>query len=221
MRHLLEFSLGLYFIFAAHTGVAADPPTTGAQAQGGLVTIQTYDPFLSVGDKNRGSNARSHWSLCFAEGDLHFFTDGATRPPAPDAPDFPNAGGELQVTFLFREDGTRLRFFVPGDRLKLKDQASKQGWYLTGDYSTDPPSVILTKEPTKYSNWQFLDPVPRVGEDNGKVCYVKNENDRNKDGWLYFEGNGTVYKHSEELRKPILSHDKKVLFGLWRFPGGR
>src|SRR5262249_23039974 len=31
----------------------------------------------------------------------------------------------------------------------------REGWYLTADYSTNPPSVKLTKEPEKGSYWKL------------------------------------------------------------------
>ena len=184
----------------------------------GLIHIDTYDPFLSVADKQRGGRASSSWSLCVANGSLCFFTDGATRRPAQDAPEFPSPGGELRVTYLFAKDGAKLRLFIPEGELKSKVFASNLGWYVTGDYSTNPPSVTLTKEPTTHSEWEFPD---SDYDERNTICFIKNKNDQNTNEWLYFEDDGTVYKHGQELRKPILSKDKKCRYLLERFPDGR
>ncbi len=95
----------------------------------------------------------------------------------------------------------------------------KDAWYVSADYSTKPPRVILAEKPTKYSRWSWVT-VPR--KDNlahtSKDYYVKNDNDLGKDAWLAVEDEGRTYSGGvyERIaaRKAILSFDKKTLFGV-------
>lgn len=92
-------------------------------------------------------------------------------------------------------DGTHLRIH-PGEddkRVWSKEAAAKDGWYVTADYSTSPPRVIVTKEPTKYSAWQFV-----RGSQAG-FYYIKNENDLGKDAWLGLEDTGKLYSHVQKV----------------------
>jgi hypothetical protein len=94
-----------------------------------------------------------------------------------------------------------------------KTLLAKDGWYVTADYSTKPPRVILTEKPTKYSRWSW-EYVSRNGRPPGRESndyYIKNENDLGKDAWLAIEEEGKTY-HGGIARKPILSFEKKTLF---------
>lgn len=210
MRIRYDFAVAMLLASVANVLARGAEPVVQKIVSQPLIYIKTYEPFLSATDKQLGMgvSARSHWTLCVFKESLRFTADGCTRLPGTDAPDFPNTTDGFR---LFAKDGVRLRLYITDDKQSLKDQAIKQGWYVSGDYSTDPPSVTLTQEPTKYSSWKFVDD---TADDNGHICFIKNENDLNKDEWLYFEDKGIVYKNGAEHRKPILSPDKKVLFFL-------
>ena len=82
-------------------------------------------------------------------------------------------------------------------RAEPEKRIEKDGWYLTGDYSTKPPRVILTKEPTKFSHWAFVetDKTPSCGDpEEGIDRYIKNLNDEGEDAWLVMEDKCVKYK---------------------------
>jgi hypothetical protein len=71
-----------------------------------------------------------------------------------------------------------------------KEAVAKNGWYLTGDYSTDPPRVIVTERATASSRWTFVGSGP---------WYLKNENGHGgKDAWVALQERGKRYSTSEE-----------------------
>ena len=65
-----------------------------------------------------------------------------------------------------------------------KESAAVEGWYVTADYSTMPPRVILTEKPTKYSKWDF-EPGTRDGN-----YYLKNVGSPEKDAFLVLQDSG-------------------------------
>jgi hypothetical protein len=81
-------------------------------------------------------------------------------------------------------DGSYLRI-RPGQSDKdmwSKEAIAKNGWYVTADYSSKPPRIIVTEKPTLNSTWRFV-AAPRWGE-----YYLKNENSpEKKDAWLVLE----------------------------------
>jgi hypothetical protein len=131
------------------------------------------------------------------------------KPSGPPPPKF------YYVHYFW--DGTHLRV-RPGDDDKSrwsKEETAKDGWYVTADYSTKPPRVILTKEPTKDSRWRFVE------ASRGSHYYIKNENDRGKDAWLDMEDTGKRYSWGKpdsgyrdvRVYKAILSfHNKRDFF---------
>jgi hypothetical protein len=144
---------------------------------------------------------------------LHTKSGGTpTQPGAPRLPDFSSCfvwdGEFLRVKMqpLSVDNKTNVKGTFSGALL------AKDRWYVTADYSTKPPRVVLTQQPTKYSRWSW-DNVPRG---NGHFresadYYIKNENDLGKDAWLAAEKEGKTY-HGGIARKPILSYEKKILF---------
>ncbi len=66
-----------------------------------------------------------------------------------------------------------------------KHVVEKDGWYLTGDYSTDPPRVVLTKDKTKYSKWTF-----EVGKTSPEHYYLRNFNVPKGDPYLKMKETG-------------------------------
>lgn len=152
-------------------------------------------------------------------GDLGFFT-AAKRPADANAPRLPPYDRRGLPKFKVT-DRTRLRLYAPyktGDERTAKFLNSKDGWYLTADYSTDPPRVVLAKKRTKYSEWEFEITHHRP---NGFDAYVKNKNAKGKFAWLAAAKKGIVYKvqqpdpqfHEDTgVRKAILSYKKTTAF---------
>ena len=125
-----------------------------------------------------------------------------------------------EFSFGFVRDGSFLRVFIyPDVRAKSKEQAATHGWYLTGDYATTPPHVILTKEPSKYSRWTFTKIPKKIGSD-GYYAHIQNENDHGKAAWLSMEQKGVRYKAGIETLKPILSFKEKLEFYVERLIEG-
>jgi hypothetical protein len=91
--------------------------------------------------------------------------------------------------FQFFWDGAHLQV-RPGNQHKDEwspEERAKDGWYVTADYSVNPPRVKLTKEPTKDSRWSFL-PASSPGR-----YYIRNNNDLGKDAWLNMVDTGIRY----------------------------
>jgi hypothetical protein len=82
-----------------------------------------------------------------------------------------------------------------------KEFLAKDGWYVTADFSTDPPQVILTEKPTKGSQWA------RVDADYPGRYLIKNEYAQGKAVWLTMQKEGKTY-HGGIARRPILSEEK-------------
>ncbi|MGD0896797.1 MAG: hypothetical protein ABR915_03105 [Thermoguttaceae bacterium] len=109
---------------------------------------------------------------------LGSFHMDVVKAPDPAALPFPRSS-----YVRYEWDGTHLRVH-PGQDDKLqwsKDAIAKDGWYVTGDYSTNPPRVVVTKESTKNSRWSFV-----PGTLWGRY-YLKNENDTGTEAWLYLK----------------------------------
>ncbi len=87
-------------------------------------------------------------------------------------------------------DGNHLRI-RPGEvdkRMWSKDAIAKNGWYLTADYTTDPPRVIVTEKPAAGSVWRF------VAVSIRDEYYIKNEGSSGKAAWLTHQPRQTVYR---------------------------
>ena len=106
-------------------------------------------------------------------------------------------------SFLFTRDHGRLRMRINRfQAAKSKEHATRQGWYVTADYSTDPPGVTLTKEPGKYSDWEL------VWLKGTEEPYLRNRNDLKKPRWLDAAKEWTPAIISGQhcrLHRPILS----------------
>lgn len=165
-----------------------------------FVTIRTYEEFDGA-----------QWYLILMNGELGFFARGVA-PSDPNTRSIPTKGGQASQDGCFTVDGAMLRMDVRKEhRERFKEQDAKHGWYLTADYSTDPPSVILAKKPTKYSEWTFEKIRWEGSGPEGYDVYIKNDNDLGKPAWLSMADKGIRYKGGSELRKPILSK-KKIPF---------
>jgi hypothetical protein len=102
-------------------------------------------------------------------------------PPTPPIRRVPN------YDFLrYVWDGAHMQVHpLEEDKHQWSEEATaKDGWYVTADYSTKPARVIVTKEPTKDSQWRF------VRAPGSHRYYIKNENSLGKDTWLRLEDTG-------------------------------
>jgi len=160
--------------------------------------------------RSKGFGGKRSGMLSITDGKLCFQTISSnTTKPSPDTPSVPEVP---DFSFGFVRDGSFLRVFIYADmRAKSEKLAAKHGWYLTGDYSTTPPRVILTKEATKYSRWTFINIPKKTGSD-GYYAHIKNENDLGKDAWLDIGEKDVLYKARIEALKPLLSFKEKVEF---------
>jgi hypothetical protein len=153
--------------------------------------------------------------------EIVFVAEWRPVPKGKDLPRVPADSGIREVPLKFAWGSDTLRLHVPPDDpkyVKMEKQAAKKGWYLSGDYTTDPPRVILTKEATKYSHWKFVD---EKYNGDATACYLKNENDLHKDAWLLVEKKGTLYKGGVEVRRFVLSPTEKTQFALEDYPSGK
>ncbi len=132
------------------------------------------------------------------------------KPSGPPPPKF------YYINYFW--DGTYVRVH-PGDgdaREWSKEALEKDGWYVTADYTTDPPRVILTKEPTENSQWRFVPGSKRPR------YYIKNENGREKDAWLNTVDTGKRYSYAgidgryrdARVYMAVISFSKKREYGV-------
>ena len=87
-------------------------------------------------------------------------------------------------------DGSHLRI-RPGEadkRMWSKDAIAKNGWYVTADYTTDPPRVIITEAPTAGSIWRF------VAVSIRDEYYIRNQGRPGKEAWLILQPRQTLYR---------------------------
>jgi hypothetical protein len=74
-----------------------------------------------------------------------------------------------------------------------KDAIAKSGWYVTADYTKDPPQVIVTERPTDGSNWSF------VAASNRAEYYIRNEGRSGKEAWLTVQPRETLYRSQRRV----------------------
>ncbi len=144
------------------------------------------------------------------DGDLMFvvFLEGGRTKSAPCDPPLPD------LSLQFVRDGEMLRVKIVPRNVVVdreghfsKRLLAKDGWYVTADFSTKPPQVILTEKPTEHSRWTFawLPAGDRVQR------FIKNEDAPGKTLWLSMEEKGTTYRGGI-ARKPVLSTETKDYF---------
>jgi hypothetical protein len=132
--------------------------------------------------RSKGVDEKRTRMLSITDGKLCFMTNASdgTKP----SPSTPSVAKVPDYSFGFVRDSSFLRVFIyADDRAKSKELAATHGWYLSGDYATTPPRVVLTKKPTKYSRWKFIK-VPKEFGSDGYYAHIKNENDLGKDAWF-------------------------------------
>ena len=85
--------------------------------------------------------------------------------------------------------------------------------YLTADYSTDPPSVKLEKQPGKYSTWKIS------AAEMQDRWFIENDNGTGKRAWLapeikpvfVYPGGGRK-EFTVEYYRAVLSYESKHAF---------
>ena len=145
---------------------------------------------------------REDWSLSLVHDKLRFLPRGKVHMKESARL---TAWGDFAVT-----DKTTIQVWF-GRSLKGRpdEQKAVDGWYLTADYSADPPRVILTKEKTEDSEWEFVLPRHGVKRGEGQDYYIKNVNDDDDDEyWLSVEDASTPPSDTDwRPRRPILSKE--------------
>jgi hypothetical protein len=141
--------------------------------------------------------------LYVLDGDLMFLSTfengkspgGAGDPPLP------------QRSLQFLREGQMLRAIIKpiGFGVEKGDVSrkllAKDRWYVTAEFSTEPPRVMLTEKPTKGSRWA------RVSADFPGRYLIKSEDAQGKAVWLTMEKEGKTYRGGI-ARRPILSEEK-------------
>ena len=178
----------------------------------------------------------SHCHLCLINGEVGFVTTNQSgRPPKQ-----PAAAPLPDYSRLFVQDGKMLRVGKPEGRVLTrsvkvgnevrtsekyvepsKELVAKTGWYLTADYSTTPPRVVLTKKPTKTSAWEFVHAKADIRDDEASAAYIKNINGRGMAVWLSVADKPIVYKDGSQVRNLTLASVKKTILVVVEANGGR
>ena len=162
------------------------------------------------------------------------YINGALRidsfPRRHDLADMVQLRRLVWLSQLFRMSGDTIRVFVRAGNLeagRLNEHDAKHNYYLTGDYSTVPPQVILTKTPEKCSHWEKVPVDPSKGT-VADIFFLRNKNDLGKDAWLWYGNEGEDLITSPPgakqpsigwYAKPILSFDQKLAFQIIRYDG--
>ena len=158
------------------------------------------------------------WRLKVGDGDLFFVLNTPGRSDDNNLPILRREGPEAGITWRFAQDSTFLRFYAPPpERQALDKLRAAHGAYVTADYSTKPPRVVLTKKPTKYSRW-ILEEKRFAG--GGYRAYIRNDNDLGKDSWLTIGAVQKTYRNVT-LCAVILSFDTKTAFFVEDEPASR
>jgi hypothetical protein len=160
--------------------------------------------------------AQTDCLLSVMGGELRFEVSRRAPPPRGAAPDPPDRARAPEASYRFRvtTDGSLLKVANPPAR-----QSTKEGWYLSADYSANPPQVVLTQAPTEYSHWRFVN-IKWSGNEGFDAC-IKNDNDLGKDAWLNMEDKGVFYREGIEARKPVLSYKNKSIFYVEEQPASK
>jgi hypothetical protein len=155
------------------------------------------------------------WSLGLIDGEIRFLGRWHGDQDDQELPLIPSDGARHARTALaILRDGDTLQVEVsPYKQQWSTVQAEKNHWFLTGKYAEKNPEVILTKEATKFSRWEFVR-VEGAGNPEIKYYYIRNINDVGKDAWLAVEPTGVRYRWHREVRKAKLSFSDKEEFGV-------
>lgn len=130
-------------------------------------------------------------------------------------PSIPADKSGMRLAFRWMRSGDTLQIDVArAQQAEAPSQREKQHWYLTAKYSDGGAEVVLTKEATKYSHWEFLDKT-EYSLDIPKY-HIRNINDLGKDAWLGIEDKGVRYTGHVEVRKPVLTPEKKYYIAVDR-----
>ncbi|HEV3417849.1 MAG TPA: hypothetical protein VG056_13570 [Pirellulales bacterium] len=170
------------------------------------------DYFISVYQENQSSG----WDFGLIDGKLGFLgkRKGDVGEDESQLPVIPHDDGMMREAFRWLRDGDTLRLDLNNDDLQrqAKNQREKHHWFLTGAYTEHDAQVVLTKEKTKYSHWEFIHVKDDLGAD-GPRYNIKNINDLSKDAWFGMNSSGVRYKGHREIRKPCLTfgNDRQLI----------
>jgi hypothetical protein len=168
--------------------------------------------FISVYQENESSG----WDFGLIDGKLGFLgkLKGDAGEDESQLPVIPHDDGMMREAFRWLRDGDTLRLDLNKDDLQrqAKSQTEKHHWYLTGAYTEHDAQVVLAKEKTKYSRWEFIHVKDDLGAD-GPRYNIKNINDLGKDAWFGMNSSGVRYKGRREIRKPCLTigNDRQLI----------
>lgn len=127
------------------------------------------------------------------------------------------------LTSIWRyRDEHLIAYFPHEERVAGRYVPGVEGKYLSADYSTLPPRVVLTATATEASRWE-LTPVEdaQLVETRARADakYVRNFNRGKHDAWLALSKNEYVRDPVQlySLTEPILSFEQKTPFHLRRY----
>jgi hypothetical protein len=196
------------------TAVVAAIVFSGAPAAGDGQQI------VSIGIAERAtSDANTHrvsWRLGLINGELAFL---ATRPDLKDEPGMPTIPRDtrgMRADFHWILRGDTLQIQVDQARQPSdKVEAEKNDWYLTAKYSDNGAEVVLTKDSTKHSHWGLVDKEILEPKEITRF-HLRNNDDSGKTAWLGMDAKGVRYRGHIEMRKPLLSQEKRHVEFNWR-----
>lgn len=184
-----------------------------------LVAYGAGDRKRPVGLSISAKDEPAEWLLGLIDGKLMF--EGQLGNEVKDEPNMPSiphdpSGMRMAFRWMRNGDADTLQIHVDRDQqAEAPSQREKNDWYLTAEYTDKGAQVVLTKEATKYSHWKFVDENLDFGADVPQY-HIRNINDLGKEAWLGVDSKGTRYIGRQELRKPILTSEKKFYVGVER-----
>lgn len=173
-----------------------------------------------------GEETATPWDteLYVLGGDLMFvarFVNGE-RPGGPGDPPLP----DHSLAFRVHDGMIRAKIEPLGDpndqdKSGSAELLAKDGWYVTADFSTDPPRVVLTEEPTDHSRWTFVSIYDSIGDGRlDGANFIKNEGAHGQAVWLSMEEGGETYR-GFVARRPLLSTKKKDYYWIGPYNEGK
>lgn len=159
--------------------------------------------------------------LCVLDGDFMIvaFGDNGTIPGAPSDAPLPDYSLHFRVLQGTLRVKMAPRNIVIDRQGKFSQKLlTKDGWYITADFATDPPRVVLTEKPTEHSQWSLV--LTPKDTPFASRWFIKNEGAPGKAVWLSMEKDGKTYRGGV-VRKPILSAEKKDYFWIGDADSGK
>ncbi len=132
-----------------------------------------------------------------------FLKESGLLPPDPAAQKFPvDAHGQMMQSENWKRRDGLLRISVDKyGRGNWKDLGAEDGWALTPDFTTDPPSVILKKDGDFH--WAFVRAEGPPAD--GAYYYLESTTSDGKTAWLTLGAKVVRYTGSYEACAPVLT----------------